>query len=183
LRLIGGSVENVNPYEDPLRFMCVLSLGPSHVEVGGGDTLSHVQNPLVPFEVHERSPNCSLVPEQLEIRPVESQLESKGREQRERVQDLEHYSKQEWRFARILHEIKDVGPGRKREKAIELFWISVYNGVFRNDSDILKLRGHALEQYLQLRDEVEERMDHGEDGIDALPHWSGGGAGVAQLQG
>jgi hypothetical protein len=95
----GGDVqrlieESVNPYEEALkdyvnpheetRLMCERSPGPSHVEEGGGDTLSHGENPghdpRSSFEAHQRSPNCWLVREQLEVKRIESQFEIKRRE-------------------------------------------------------------------------------------------------------
>jgi hypothetical protein len=41
--------------------------------------------------------------------------------------------------------------------SIEDFWISVYNGSYHADYDMLEQRGCALVEYLCLRDEVEER--------------------------
>jgi hypothetical protein len=135
--------------------------GPSHVDDGGGDALQFVEEYVNPYEewkrfvcgepshqsmeVHQRGSDCWLVREQLEIPHYESQFKVRRREQKQRIRDLEHYLSQEWRFVRILEQIRDMSPGRARDKAVELFWISVHHGSLHPDVEMLERRGKALE--------------------------------------
>jgi hypothetical protein len=57
---------------------------------------------------------------------------------------------------------------------LELFWTWVYNGSLRIDSEMLDWRGHALEEYLQSRDEDEGKSFQDEDGTGAIPPWEQG---------
>jgi hypothetical protein len=136
--------ENVNSYEEWKRSMCERSTGPSHVEDGGGDAHQLKQS------------NHWLFREQLEISQHESAFEIKRREQKVRLPDLKHYSSQEWRFTRIVHQVRL----RDLKSSIwiqEEFWISVYGGSYHPDYDMLEWRGWALSEYLFLRDEEKEK--------------------------
>jgi hypothetical protein len=141
--------------------ICERSSGPSHVVGGGGATHR-------PLEVHRQNANCWLIREQLKTPQCESKFNIKRRQQKERLRDVKHYLNQEWRFAPILHQVQHMSPGRALDKAIEIFWISVYNGYYHPDHDVLQQRGWALAECLCLRDEIEEMtpQDGTERGTD-----------------
>jgi hypothetical protein len=64
-------------------------------------------------------------------------------------------------------------PGLVRDKIIEVFWISVYNGFYDPGHDMLEQRGWAVAEYLYVRDEVEERPPQvgSELGVDLWRQW------------
>jgi hypothetical protein len=148
---------------------CERSFGSSHVGDGGGDT----HQPKQSFQVREQRPNQWLVRGRLEITQYESKFNMRRQEQKDCLRDLKHYLNQEWRFAAFLHDFPHMGPGRTRDKAIEIFWISVYNGSYHPDYDMLERRCWALAESLCLRDEVEDRSPQvgPELGVDPWGQW------------
>jgi hypothetical protein len=86
---------------------------------------------------------------------------------KKQLRAVKHHLRQELRFAKIVDQVKHMDPGRTRDKAIEEFWISVYNGS-GPDYHMLEVRGRVFAEYLQLRDEVFERpwSNEPEDKLD-----------------
>jgi hypothetical protein len=97
-----------------------------------------------------------LIRSQLEVLQIWSSFEVKISQQKERLRDLEHYLRQDWRFANFIFHSDYIGPGRSRDKAIEEFWISVYNGHHQNELDLLQAREQAVAEFFHLRDEIDE---------------------------
>jgi hypothetical protein len=86
--------------------------------------------------------------DQLKISQVESVFEIQKPERKKRLRDLKHWLKQEWRIGLIASQARHMEPGRSRDKAIEDFWISVYNGSYPCDPGFLQMKGWDLAQYL-----------------------------------
>jgi hypothetical protein len=111
----------------------------------------------------------------------------KKREQLEKLRDLDHYLTQNGRFRGILFQIKHMPPGRKRDRTIENFWISVYNGYHVGDLDSLQYRGHALSEYLSTLDEMNEvspippERDTSMMGADFRREWKGRSSAVSEM--
>jgi predicted nucleotidyltransferase len=83
-----------------------------------------------------------------------------------RVFDVRHYLGEDWRFANHVRRIRDMVPGRARDKANETFRISVYNGhSLSNDPDFLRARSWAITEYTQLLDEEREDEDSSQSEI------------------
>jgi hypothetical protein len=102
------------------------------------------------LEIRQQRTGQWRIRSQLEVPQVESSYEAKMRQQKERLHDLEHYLKQDWRFAGFIFRSRNTGPGRSRDKAIEEFWISIYNGYYQSEMDLLQARGRTLAEYLHL---------------------------------
>jgi hypothetical protein len=108
------------------------------------------------FETRQHRTGQWLIRVQSEVPRTESSFEAKRRQQKERLWDLEHCLRHDWRFANLICQTQHLGPGRSRDKVIEEFRISVYNGYHLSDLGILQLRGRAVANYLHLRDEIDE---------------------------
>jgi hypothetical protein len=83
----------------------------------------------------------------MKIQEVELTSKVKERARQERLRDLEHYLGQEQRFDRVAKRAGSLKPGRHRDLFIKEFWALTYEGLRRDDSDILRLRGWALSDY------------------------------------
>jgi hypothetical protein len=153
---------------------CEKSVGPSHVDDGGGDTHQPKQS------------NHWLFREQLEITQHESAFEIKRGEQKVRLRVLKHSLSQESRLDRIVHQVQYMDPGRARDRVIEEFWISVHNGSYHPDCEMLERREWASAEYFCLCDEVLEQspqvgMEQGADLGTQLKRRSGAVTGIGDL--
>jgi hypothetical protein len=104
--LLDGLYQPENPYAELKRLMFEKPLGPSHVEDGGGDT--HEKTSVV----HQQGVNQWLIGLQPEIVHKESPLERERKQQKERLKDSKHCLRQDWRFANVILQVKDLGAGR-----------------------------------------------------------------------
>jgi hypothetical protein len=82
------SYQEENPYAEMKKLTCKRSLGPSHVEDGGGDRHKAVS------EVRQQNVNQWLIRLQSEVPRIESPFEIRKRQQKERLKDLKHYLNQ-----------------------------------------------------------------------------------------
>jgi hypothetical protein len=115
---------------------------------------------------------------------VESISDVNRRPRKEKTPELKHYLGQDWRFANQIHQIRAMGPGRIRDKAIETFLISIYSShSLSNDPDSLRARSWALTEYTQLLDEEreEEGSSHPEIPV-RMKLGNSGSAGAARFQ-
>jgi hypothetical protein len=110
--------------------MCERPFWSSHVEDGGADARGF-----------EQKTGQWLIRDQLKIPQVESAFEIRKRRRKERLRDLKHSLRQDWKLGVIASQIRHMEPGRSRDKAIEEFWMSVYNLSHSYDPDYLQMKG------------------------------------------
>jgi hypothetical protein len=130
--------EELNPYSVHER-----PFGSSHAEDEGGDA-----------QKFEQKTGQWLIRDQLKIPQIDSIFEIEKRQRMERLKDLKHSLKQDWKCGLISSQVRDMEPGRSRDKDIEWFWILVCNSSHSYDPGYLQTKGWDLAEYLHLIDEI-----------------------------